>query len=413
MELCPRQRLITCDKFNWYRTRSSELLHFEVNTDCLKSSKLPQHGSSSIFRCPLSPDMAFFVELNKFILQYVHERVRNRRHEITRTIESIVAIINDVLSAVESLEPRFISSFKKENGRYAGLRVITSTRFELRLFLNQMGVFNFIDDNCPPGCAMLKLSDERKRSMSLWTEFITASGYLSARKMRARFHSLVAEAAAKCSFREQVRVQRGTSSTMLVIRDQYTLNLVPAFKCGAIWPRNVCVWPTDNQLWPSQSEIEIVKRRGFNLLAGDMFPGYETQAAEGDAWILDFSDGEDVLLRGSCRKQCLAILKTLFERHLDLPGKPIQPLLMKTLLLYECEKHPREDEWDETSLGERVNGILLQLVSCLQCRRCPHFFLKGVDLFVGKSREVLNNAAHQAWKLTRAITTNPNSTEIL
>ena len=44
-----------------------------------------------------------------------------------------------------------------------------------------MGEFNFVDDGSMPGCAVLKLSDGRKRSMSLWVEFITASGYLSAR----------------------------------------------------------------------------------------------------------------------------------------------------------------------------------------------------------------------------------------
>lgn len=54
-----------------------------------------------------------------------------------------------------------------------------------------MGVFNFVDDGSLPGCAVLKLSDGRKRSMSLWVEFITASGYLSARKIRSRFQSLV------------------------------------------------------------------------------------------------------------------------------------------------------------------------------------------------------------------------------
>lgn len=358
-------------------------------------------------------DMSFFVELNRIILQYIHSRVQDRRIGIVRSLEGIFAVISDVLSSVEGLEPRFISSFKKENGRYTGLRVITSTHFELQLFLNQMGVFNFIDDNCPPGCAMLKLSDERKRSMSLWTEFITASGYLSAKKMRARFHSLVTEAVAKCSFKEKVRVQRSLSCTVLVIADKFFLTLIPAFKCGAIWPRNICIWPTHNQLWPSQSEIELVKRRGFNLLAGDMFPGYEMQAAEGDAWVLDFFEGEELLLHANCRKQCLAVLKTLFERHLDLPDKPIQPSLMKTLLLYECEKHPCEDEWRENSLGERINAILLQLISCLQCHRCPHFFLKGVDLFKGKSAESLNAAAHQTWKITRAITTNPFCTEIL
>jgi hypothetical protein len=33
--------------------------------------------------------------------------------------------------------------------------------------------------------------------------------------------------------------------------------------------------------------------------------------------------------------------------------------------MYECEKHPREMEWDDTCLGDRINGILLQLISCL------------------------------------------------
>lgn len=64
--------------------------------------------------------------------------------------------------------------------------VISPTEFEVVLYLNQMGVFNFVDDGSLPGCAVLKLSDGRKRSMSLWVEFITASGYLSARKMRSR-----------------------------------------------------------------------------------------------------------------------------------------------------------------------------------------------------------------------------------
>jgi hypothetical protein len=52
---------------------------------------------------------------------------------------------------------------------------VSPTEFEVVLYLNQMGVFNFVDDGTIPGCAVLKLSDGRKRSMSLWVEFITAS----------------------------------------------------------------------------------------------------------------------------------------------------------------------------------------------------------------------------------------------
>lgn len=41
---------------------------------------------------------------------------------------------------------------------------------------------------------------------------------------------------------------------------------------------------------------------------------------EGDAWVLSFAEAENRLLQGGCRKKCLSLLKTLRDRHLDLPG---------------------------------------------------------------------------------------------
>lgn len=63
-----------------------------------------------------------------------------------------------------------------DGGRLEGFEVMSPNEFHVSLYLNQMGVFNFVDDGTIPGCAVLKLSDGRKRSMSLWVEFITASG---------------------------------------------------------------------------------------------------------------------------------------------------------------------------------------------------------------------------------------------
>ena len=47
-------------------------------------------------------------------------------------------------------------------------------------------------------------------------------------------------------------------------------------------------------------------------------------------------------------------------------GNPVSSYVVQTLLLYECEKHPRESEWEEGVLGDRIAGILMQLISCLQ-----------------------------------------------
>ena len=53
--------------------------------------------------------------------------------------------------------------------------------------------------------------------------------------------------------------------------------------------------------------------------------------------------------------------------------------VVQTLLLYECEKHPRETEWEEGALGDRIAGILMQLISCLQVCTAYLFDFKDLD----------------------------------
>jgi len=54
--------------------------------------------------------------------------------------------------------------------------------------------------------------------MSLWVEFITASGYLSARKIRSRFQTLVAAAAEKCGAGGAVKVVPDAAEVRLRVR---------------------------------------------------------------------------------------------------------------------------------------------------------------------------------------------------
>ena len=134
---------------------------------------------------------------------------------------------------------------------------------------------------------------------------------------------------------------------------------------------------------------------------------------EGDAWVISFTEVENRLLTGGCRRKVLSIMKALRDNHLELPGNPITSYILKTLVLYECEKHPREFEWDESAVGDRLNGILLQLISCLQCKRCPHYFLPTLDLFKGKSPTAMENASKQVWRLLRELLTNTRAFEKL
>lgn len=163
-------------------------------------------------------------QVNKFC----NERVSFRRSNVCKNIRDVVKIVQDVLKEVEVQEPRFISSLSEGcNSHFEGLTVHSAHEFEVVLYLNQMGVFNFVDDGSLPGCSVLKLSDGRKRSMSLWVEFITASGYLSARKIRSRFQTLVAAACDKTAYRDLVKVLPDSSEVRLRIRERYIVQVTP------------------------------------------------------------------------------------------------------------------------------------------------------------------------------------------
>ncbi|XP_065315544.1 uncharacterized protein LOC135924415 [Gordionus sp. m RMFG-2023] len=611
--------------------------------------------------------------ISKQILKFCSSRVADRKRAIEKAISEINPVIQDILKEIEIQEPRFISSLNanSQTGRFDGLTVVGGLRFEVNLFLNQMGVFNFVDDGSSPGCSVLKLSDGRKRSMSLWVEFITASGYLSARKIRARFHSLLVEACDKVESKyknksyhdfskaydgmmdegqlyynstskeslkfyqryisddngtwkskdniyegyrgnwegyhdnnygfessknyyrasnhfktsgdskmikiltkfeddginfvqeknrasdtytgyplnannkaktpkgledilgknKQENNNRANADVTISLWNKYLITIVPAFKCQGMWPRSANSWPatsscgtkncnnfshqippnrnTNNfshnynknpamvsnfrmdeqlickeinnsrcvncpsQTWPHHNLITRAKSQGFTLVSrepyfpshfqvshtedidetlndddidqniqfskilknsdnlnnndtsvylsktkpgtGKVAPSPTNQASafnnpsaiEGDTWLMVFTEAEDVLLNGGCRRICYRILKTLRDRHLDkIPGRPITAYLLKTLLLFECEKHPYEEAWNNKNI--RLTGILLQLISCLQCKKCPHYFLPAVDLLKDHHPFNLNYAARETWKLVRAIILNPS-----
>jgi hypothetical protein len=61
--------------------------------------------------------------------------------------------------------------------------------------------------------------------------------------------------------------------------------------------------------------------KAFYALVGWCLPQGKQSAMEGDAWVLSFAEAENRLLQGGCRKKCLSLLKTLRDRHLDLPGE--------------------------------------------------------------------------------------------
>ena len=95
----------------------------------------------------IEPQTKLQFQVNK----YYSTRVHARKYTVGKTICDICKVVQDVLKEVEVQEPRFISSLTEINGRFEGLDVISPHEFEVVLYLNQMGVFNFVDDGSLPG----------------------------------------------------------------------------------------------------------------------------------------------------------------------------------------------------------------------------------------------------------------------
>ena len=109
-------------------------------------------------------------DLNKFW----NERVGPRKQAASSKLRDTMAILTELLRVstsrssssvkpyfrfkdVEQHEPRFVGTLNEVDGRIEGLQFLSPTEIELTLYLNQMGVFNLVDDGTLPGCAALKL----------------------------------------------------------------------------------------------------------------------------------------------------------------------------------------------------------------------------------------------------------------
>jgi len=139
------------------------------------------------------------------------------------------------------------------------------------------------------------------------------------------------------------------SEVKIRIREKYVVQITPAFKCNGVWPRSAAQWPSMTMTWPHPNMAAQVKMEGFDLLSKESVALQNKQSStsmEGDAWIISLHEAENLLLVGGARKKVLSILKTIRDRHLDLQGNPVSMLVLQTLVLYECEKHPREEDWE-------------------------------------------------------------------
>lgn len=133
-------------------------------------------------------EMAFTsANIQSDLKAFVDTKVQARKLETARNIETVLEVLKEVFARLSVNEPRFNDSFNKENGRVDGLQVIAPDHIQLRLYLDQIELFTTVQSGAPNGATFLDIKDERSKCVCIWSEFLTAAGHLSARKIREKF----------------------------------------------------------------------------------------------------------------------------------------------------------------------------------------------------------------------------------
>jgi len=111
-------------------------------------------------------------------------------------------------------------------------------------------------------------------------------------------------------------ITQDTSEVKLRIKERYTVTITTAFRCQGIWPRSAAHWPALGVPWPSPNVVHEVKQEGFDLTSREPPSAAHAKqpSLEGDAWLISFTQAEDLLLATGCRRKCFSVLKTLRDR---------------------------------------------------------------------------------------------------
>ena len=128
--------------------------------------------------------------------------------------------------------------------------------------------------------------------------------------------------------------------------------------------------------------------------------------------MMSFSEAEIKLLDGTSRKVVLSVLKAMWEANIEC-DQMINSSHLSNMILIECEKHQDDEDWTADVIGDRLIGILLQLISFLQSRRCAHFMLDNVDMIKGETPERMDELAKSVWSLVRSLILGNNKINTL
>ena len=126
-------------------------------------------------------------ELRKGLDGFIRSAVHLEQVKKAKNREIALQVLKDLFKRINLYEPRFGVNFEDENHSIRGLQMIDASHMEIRVYLDQIDFFAIVENGAPKGATFVDIKDDRRKEFCIWSEFLTAAGHLSARKIRERF----------------------------------------------------------------------------------------------------------------------------------------------------------------------------------------------------------------------------------
>ena len=141
--------------------------------------------------------------------------------------------------------------------------------------------------------------------------------------------------------------------------------------------------------WPTADVLDKIMKGSFSLVP--KLPKGVPIPERNIAWRYSFNNAEKVLfldsepgIANNCRRPVLRVLKGL---RVDYKWPGIKSYHLKTIMLHEFESH-HPCQWTNENLLPCLLNALRRLNVFLENKKCPHYFLPGINLFENITDEV-------------------------
>ncbi|XP_053383626.1 cyclic GMP-AMP synthase-like [Mercenaria mercenaria] len=147
------------------------------------------------------------------------------------------------------------------------------------------------------------------------------------------------------------------------------------------WPRHA------TRKWLTKEKIDQVACQPIYLVPkGDKY------------WKISYANYENEILKdiddnNTCRKRCLKIMKKklmLWKKKSNTNFEGLSSYLLKTTLLWMCEKFPNDKDWSKGKLDNCYRNFLHLFAYRLRKRNIGEYFNPSVNLLENKDEDCID-----------------------